>query len=477
MKLVSKITSILFLILLINPAFPQGYKVSLETPNFKSGLAYLTYYYGKNLNIQDSSIISYSGTAVFHKKEKLEPGIYSIIFPGKKKLVDFLVDKEQNIVVNADTSDLVNKTAITGTKENDLFIQYQKFIASKSKALYESQQAYALAKTKKDSVEQEKIYASLNKELVNYREGIINQYPHSMLAELFSAMREPAVLMQNPHTQEDSISNYYYYKTHYWDGISFMDDRIIRTPFFVPKLERYFREVLVQAPDSIIKEADYLLLFARNNPGMYKFMINWLTDEYINPKYMGQDAVFVHLFEKYHAPGISNWLTQKQQKIISDRAYMLMSNLIGNKAADLKMLDIADKPASLYNVRSPYTLVVFWDPTCSHCKEQIPKIDSFYKAKWKKQGVKVYAVLSENEKAKWISFINEHKLSEWIHVYQPAELKKEEDQKNIANYRQLYDVTQTPTIFLLDKDKRIIAKKLTIPQIDEVLQMKIKNNK
>ncbi len=46
-----------------------------------------------------------------------------------------------------------------------------------------------------------------------------------------------------------------------------------------------------------------MLLLARSSPEMYKFLLNWLTDEYINPKYMGQDAVFVHLFEKYHSKG------------------------------------------------------------------------------------------------------------------------------------------------------------------------------
>ncbi len=125
-----------------------------------------------------------------------------------------------------------------------------------------------------------------------------------------------------------------------------MDDRIIRTPFFLPKVERFFREVVSPAPDSIIKESDYLLLRARTAPEMYKFLLNWLTDEYINPKYMGQDAVFVHLFEKYHSKGCSSWLNEKQITAISNRAYMLMSNLIGDQAADLEMVDSSGAPCN-----------------------------------------------------------------------------------------------------------------------------------
>src|SRR5665647_1562547 len=98
----------------------QGFKVTIETPNYKSGLAYLTYYYGKNMNVEDSAIVTTKGIAIFQKQEKLLPGVYSIVFPGKNKLFDFLVDKEQVIRIKADTTDLLNKTNVTGSKENIL---------------------------------------------------------------------------------------------------------------------------------------------------------------------------------------------------------------------------------------------------------------------------------------------------------------------------------------------------------------------
>ncbi|MEO5651140.1 MAG: thioredoxin-like domain-containing protein, partial [Ginsengibacter sp.] len=270
---------------------------------------------------------------------------------------------------------------------------------------------------------------------------------------------------------------YQYYKKHYWDGITFMDDRIIRTPFFLPKVERYFREIVSPAPDSTIKDADYLLLLARSSPEMFKFLLNWLTDEYFNPKYMGQDAVFVHLFEKYHSKGVSSWLNEKQLTAISNRAYMVMSNLIGEPAANLEMVDSAGVFSPLYNINANYTVIVFWDPTCGHCRVEVPRLDSMYEAKWKKEGVKIYAVLAEtHEKEKWTEFIREHHLRDWTNVYETDEQKKAKEEAKKPSYKQLYDVIQTPTLYLLDKDKRIIAKKLTLEQMDDVLQAKIKNN-
>ncbi|MEO6188934.1 MAG: redoxin domain-containing protein [Ginsengibacter sp.] len=461
------------LLSVISTGHCQGYKVTLHTPNFKDGLTYLIYYYGKSMNVEDSAVINNKGIAVFQKNAKLEPGVYAIVFPGKNKLYDFLVGKEQEISIDADTSDLLNKTTVTGSAANKLFQQYQKYVASKGNEMQNEMEAFKKSRTRADSNMHEEKSKALNKELNEYREKLIKENPESMLASLLKSMKEPGVSMARPVTREDSVNNYFYYKKHYWDGIDFTDDRIIRTPFFLPKMEKYFREVVPPAPDSIIREADYLLLRARISPGMYKFLLNWLTDEYINPKYMGQDAVFVHLFNKYHSKGISSWLNEKQLTAISNRAYMLMSNLIGEQAPDLDMVDTAGVQHSLYNLEAKFTIVCFWDPTCSHCQHELPRMDSFYIAKWKDEGVKIYAVLTENkERDKWKDFINKNNLQSWTNVYQTEEQRKSVDDAKKPSYKQLYDVIQTPTLYLLDKHKRIIAKKLTIEQLDDLLKIK-----
>lgn len=220
-----------------------------------------------------------------------------------------------------------------------------------------------------------------------------------------------------------------------------------------------------------------MLLLARSSEPVYRFLLNWLTDEYIYPKYMGQDAVFVHLFEKYHSKGMSKWLNEKQMSTITNRAYMLMSNLIGERAANLELIDTLSAPVNLYDVKADYTIVCFWDPSCGHCREEVPRLDSFYKAKWKAQGVKVFAVNTEIDQKKWKEFINEHKLGDWVHVYQTEKARQSEIDQQRPGYRQLYDITQTPTLYLLDKEKRIVAKKLTLQQLDDLLQVKIKNSK
>jgi len=466
----------LFAALTTSTAFTQGYQVNLKAKGYKGGITYLTYYMGSNFNIADSAAIGNDGTAVFKGTETLHPGIYAIFFPGKQLRTEFLVGKEQSITVIADTSDLVNKTVVTGSKENILYDQYQKVATAKGRLMQQERNAFLESTNKADSLLHEKNYTAYNKELNDYREGIIRNQPNSMMAALLNAMKEPPYPTKVPVTKQDSVDNYNEYKKHYWDGISFMDDRIIRTPFFLKKLERYYRDVISPDPDSIIKDVDYKLLLARSAPEMYKFILNWVTDEFINPKYMGQDAVFVHLFEKYHSKGASPWLNEKQMESISRRAYMLMANLIGEKGADLDMLNTENKPTSLYQVDADFTVICFWDPNCGHCKEEVPRLDSIYRASWKSHNLKIFAVLTPDGKKdvrqEWVSFIKEHNIGDWTHAYKSKEMEEADQAAQKASFRQLYDINLTPTIYLLDKDKRIIGKKLTLMQLNDLLEVK-----
>lgn len=451
-------------------AIAQSYKVTLQS-NFKSGIAYLTHHAGSNLNVDDSAAVSASGLAVFQGNRVLPPGIYAVVFPGKRMTADFLIGKEQIINIKADTNAL-QEMQVTGSPENDLFFEYQQYVNKQGRLLNQEREAYNKATNAKDSALHEANYKKYNAELNDYRNGVVDNKPSSMMAIILNAMREPAMLNKPLRSRQDTIDNYQYYKAHYWDGISFMDDAVVRTPFFPAKLHRYYREVMPQDPDSIIKDVDYKLLLARSSPEMYKYMLNWLTDEYINPKYMGQDAIFVHLFEKYHSKGLTPWLNEKQHEVITRRAYMLMANLVGEKGANLELLDTANKIKPLYDVKADYTVVVFWDPNCGHCKEEVPRVDSFYRANWQAKNVKIYAVMTEYDTVGWKKFINTNQLRDWTHVHHTAQMAKEEAAAQKPSFKQLYDITQTPTLYLLDKEKRIVGKKLTPQQLNDLLQVK-----
>jgi len=467
-----------FCFLLVSLQAQTGYQIRITLKPYKNSKIYLGYYYGKLKAVADSINLDANSNGVFRGKEKLPGGVYFIVSPKKEIMFEVLIDAQQTFSISADSADIRN-VKFTGSADNDLFQNYTRFMEKDGKAIGDAQSGLASAKSKEDSAAFIARIKSLNTEVQQYRADIEKNHPKSLLATLLQALKEPVVPQQNsnPKTKQDSLFAYHYYKSHYWDGISFTDDRLIRTPIFEPKLDKYYKDLVPPDVDSINREVDMMLLQSRTNKEMFKYLLIHFVQKYINPEYMGQDAVFVHLFEKYINTGQAEFFTDKYRKFVNDRAYSLMANLIGQPAPELDMVDTMSKPKPLYGVESKFVVICFWDPTCSHCKETVPKLDSIYQAKWKQEGVKIYGVMVEGGKETWLKFIQDHNLKDWIHVYQTQAAHDAETASNKPGFRQLYDVYQTPILYLLDKDKRIIAKKLTYQQFDEVINLKLKNAK
>lgn len=475
-------TRILFLFsfLLSSFSFAQnGYQIKVTLKPYTNGYLYLGHHFGTKQYIIDSAAINSKSEVVFSGKEKLMGGVYMVIFPQKNGWFEILIDKQQAFSVSADTSDIIGKTKFTGSDDNELFQAYQKLAQEKGKHIFALQKQLKDNTSHPDSVKIKAEITSLNSEMQQYREQFIKAHPTHLLSAIFNVLQEPKVpdASKHPGGKYDSSFAYQYYKQHYWDGVSFADERLARTPVFEPKLQRYFNSVLIQHPDTLSKAANKIIDASQSNKEMFKVILSTLTEKYINPAYMGQDAVFVNLFERYYAPGKADyWLNEKYRKVVFDRAYSLMANLIGEKAADMNMVDTLGKPKPLYSVNAPYTVVCFWDPTCGHCQVEVPKLDSLFQHKWKQQGIKVYGVMTDGGKEAWLKFIREHQLKDWIHVYQLPEVKDAEYAAGKPSYKQLFDVYQTPVLYLLDKDKNIVAKKLNHEQMDDLLQVKMKSN-
>lgn len=455
----------------------NGYEIKVTIAPYKNCWMYLGSYYGKNKILADSAWFNEKSEATYKGDKKLPGGIYFFVSPSRSLLFEILMDEEQHFTVKADSAHLENLT-VTGSPENTLFAQYTQFLTKVAPQLNALHDQLRKTKNATDSANIQSQITKLNKQLNDYREKIITEHTGSMVATFFQTVKTPElkVWSKKPDGSIDSVAAWRYMKEHFWDNVNFYDNRLVRTPFFDPKLDDYYKYYVSQEPDSIIQEVNYMLLSARSGEEIYHYLLGKFTDKYINPEIMGQDKVFLFLFNNYFSKGDTAWLTEKQRKFIFDRAYSLIANQINEPAPQLTLKDTAGKPVSLYDVKAPFTFVVFWDPTCGHCKEEVPKVDSIYEAKWKALGVSVFAVnTNENTFNDWKQFINEHHLQGWYHAWQTKEERAAEEGKGQANYRQLYDVFQTPTMYLLDADKRIIAKKLSIEQYDAIIETKLKS--
>ena len=473
-----RFTFLLFLLSSLAATAQTGYDIKVTFKPFKNQYIYLGHYFGKTYPIIDSAKLDNNSVAVFKGNKKLPGGIYLVGYPNKAGFFEILVDKQQQFSIKADTATLSKGAQFENSPDNVLFVNYQQYMSEKGKKIAALQQQLKTAAGKTDSTKITNELANEDKAVTTYREDIIKKNPAAMLSTLLVTMREPELTgaLKNPANKEDSVLAYNFYKSHYWDGVNFWDGRLAYTPFFEDKIDKYFSQLVVPNPDSVIKEIDWMLGYASINEEMNRFLLIKFVNRYLNQKYMWEDAVFVHLFEKYFSQKTYSWLNETGKKTITDRAYSLMANILGTPASDVELPDPNGTPVSLYALQADYTIVAFWDPTCGHCKEVLPKLDSFYRAKWKADGLKMYAVAKETEGTKkdWLNFISDNKLQEWSHVYYSKEADKARTDNGIPGYSQLYDVQSFPTLYLLDKEKRIIAKKLTYQQLDEIVQLKKK---
>src|SRR5690606_3516409 len=157
-----------------------------------------------------------------------------------------------------------------------------------------------------------------------------------------------------PNGKEDSVWVFNYYKSHYWDDIDFNDDRLLRTPILQNKMDQYVKNLIVQHPDTLIKEAEALIARSQNKDFRY-FLIRYFAAEYENPKAVGTEAVFVHMAEKYYLGG-EIALSEDGRRRIAERITVLKPLLVGKKFPDLPLWNPEKQPFNVNDVK----LIIWW---------------------------------------------------------------------------------------------------------------------
>ncbi len=465
----------LFLLTLffITPAisFSQGYSINATIHGIRDTSLILGYYFNKQMFVKDTIQVDGNGIGTFTGEEPLDGGIYIVYLPDKSYF-DLLISDNQDFKLETTDGDLVKSQKITGSTESDNFLQYQRFLNIKQEEAKTVQEK--LKDLEKDSPEYNKIIEQLRaikKEVDKKMDMTIEQNPGTFLANFLKSTKDvnvPDFDLPENTTNKDSVlqvKRYNYYKTHYFDNIDLNDDRLLRTPVFTSKIERYFTKLLVQHPDTLFKEAN-IIIGKTENDNVKKYLIQYLFNMANESKVMGMDAMVVDMAERYYLSGEAEWADSTFLSDLQQRVSRLKPNLIGKTAPDLKLQSVDGQIFKLSEVRAPITILVFWEPSCGHCKTEIPKLKELVWDKHQKDGIKIFAVYTQVEQAEWKEFIEEHDLYEWMNVYDPYQR---------SNFRNLYDIYSTPTIFVLDKDKKIIGKRIGAEQLSGFIDYQLKN--
>lgn len=477
-----KITIVLFILFLAVKSFAgkEAYKIKVKIKGMENATGFLANYYGNKQYYKDTAQADANGVLTFTGEEPLPGGIYSIVTPGMKYFE--IVVNEAIIEIETDTLDFVKNMVIKKSKENELFYGHLRFIGEKQKESQPLRDRY----NKEGISEKEKKQladklAEIDEEVKTYRLNLIKNNPNTFVAVIFRTMKEP----EAPSFEEeknDSIirfKRYRYMKEHFFDGVDFTDDRLIRTPLYHNKIQKYFKQLVSAHPDSINKEADWIISKTIKGSELFKYTVHYITNTYETSKIMGMDAVFVHMALNYYTHELAFWVDSAQVKKIRERAEKLEPLLMGKEAINLMLLDTSGKNwVNMHKIQAEYTVLVFWDPECGHCKTELPKLAKYYET-IKSKGVAVYAVSSDHNEA-WKKFIRENSL-DFLNVAVPKDVYEDQqkateyilqgltDLKSL-NYNKTYDIYSTPQIYLLDKDKVIIAKKLETELLKKVLE-------
>lgn len=446
----------------------NSYKVEIQVDGLKDSTAYLAYYYGKGQYYRDTAQINGKGKIIFEGKDSLEHGMYSLIV-SQSKTFDFMVDN-QEIYLETDTAFTILNMKAKGSPETKIFYEYLIYLNERQVT------ARKMAGKKKtgsdrEKKEADKVLKKLDEEVMNYIADFHNRNKGSFTSNFIYALEYPKV-PEAPKLEDGTIDSTFafkYFKKHYFDNYNFSDGRLLRTSTFDEKIKYYVNKLTVPDPDSIIVSLDYILGKAQQNPDLFKYALSQFTSIFERSENMGMDAVFVHLSKNYFMKGLaSEWFTENQLKNLSERANALDPLLIGKKAPNIVVKDTAQKKfLELYAIEADFTIVYIWSPGCGHCKTSTPLLKELYD-KVKDKGVEVFAVGNDFENKEWKEFIIDKKLN-FINGSDGGDYQ--------SNFRTLYDVASTPQTYLLDKDKKIISKKMSIDSLERILEYFIEEKK
>ena len=370
-----------------------------------------------------------------------------------------MIGKDQQISIEAD---FVNSNAnkFSGAEETVAFHEYQIFLSrQKTRQTAISKRLTDIGEKADSTKILQKQLSDLNETMEKYWKDNAAKYSNTFLADFYLSMIIPVEdeLNLKPSVKnQDSIRwvhRYNFLKNHFWDNFNFGRAGLIRTPIFQEKLDTYFKKLILQIPDSIVNPMLQVIEMSKKNEEVNHYVFLYLLNEANQSQIMGMEKVFVVLSEKYILNNQKSWLDTGVVRKVRERVEAVKPNLVGNIAPELKLPDSEGNYYSLRQVNAKFTLLYFWEPDCSHCQKTTPILNKDLYQIFKNKGVDIFAVLTQSNKEKWMKAIQEYKIQEWTNVWDP---------NYTSNFRKLYDVTSTPIIYILDKNKKILAKRLDV---------------
>ena len=386
-------------------------------------------------------------------KGEFEFKLDSTVTEGMYKLVYALPQSDYNfdIIYNAKEDIALSFNAETGVKftssvENSLVNSYTGSMSLISQSIgnfYRQQSS--------DTLALKAIFKTQSETQTEYEKAA-----EGTIALNFIKANRPYI----PDSFEDITTYISNLKMHFFDHVDFNNSVLQSSNFLIERLLNYVFGMAAKEGDEIAsykKNIDEVYqAMSESTLEMKRILLEVLWQQMVDTNF---EEVANYIAEYYLLPVAESL---NDQELISGLT-IFKELSIGNRAPEFDVKieengEMVDISLYDYNVARQY-VVVFWSSGCSHCLEEIPQLHAYLKDN---TNVKVIAVGMEDVTAPWELEVS--KYPEFNHVLAlgkwESELAKD------------YNITSTPTYFVLSGDKKIVAKPFNFAGLKKYMEQR-----
>ncbi|QQS51371.1 MAG: redoxin domain-containing protein [Bacteroidota bacterium] len=252
-----------------------------------------------------------------------------------------------------------------------------------------------------------------------------------------------------------------YYTKHFLDRLDLADYRLLHTPAYTSMVNEYLDKVLPQQIEILTQTVNRMIESASRSENTYAFLSQYLLKKYSLLKNTEPyESVYLYLIEQYFLQKTHPSATNNDVLLLTKEHNSRKPLLIGQPAPTLKLSDENGKVIDTDSIQSKYLLLYFYQTDCELCQQTTPQMK---KLSWlnKNDSLTVVSVCmgTNNESCK--NYIQKNGLTNWVNLM---------DENQIHLIANSYNLRYTPCLYLLDSEKKIRAKNITVQQLEDILE-------
>lgn len=430
-------------------ALPQ--QVTITISNIVAGKAHLSALSGEKTRPVDTISSVSDGTFRFQLASHNPPGVYRLSF-DRNRWVDFIHENEE-VSISTDGRAIDDSLKVHISESNRLYYAFHKLnrqFKTKSDLLQ-----LVLARYPQDDPYYATTLTTVAQLQGNYAEFVIEAVrtkPHSFIARYIRSSQHPVVNLSDPAGQQLA-----HLKSHALDSVDFSDAGLVNSDLFTKKSIEYLmyyrnpqlpKELLAREFNAAV---DSILNKAKVNQVVYKHITEYLIEGF---KQFGFEECINYILDNYVIKDdlcLDQTSGSSIQRMIDQKKYLP----IGARAPEIILPDTSGNPVSMKSMKAGNVLIVFYTTGCPHCQTMIPELSTFVKNRGG-DTLSVLAISLDENRDDWLKFVRTNRLT-WTNVVDSRGWQGQAAQD--------YFVYATPTMILVNKEKKIIAKPLTVEEL------------